>query len=118
MQIPKKFTINGQTVTVEVVDRLPSNNYGEYSDATEKVSIAKTIEENGRTIKLSHLQLENTFWHEVFHVFQFHGKGEFSESESSTYAGMMVELIHSSDLKINPNEVVNDKPIVHDYEVN
>ena len=64
MNIPKKFTINGQTINVEVVDELDSE-YGNYSDAKELISIARTVKENKETIRLSQLQIENTFWHEV-----------------------------------------------------
>lgn len=113
MNIPKSFTINGQSVTIDIVDRL-DGMYGHYSDAEEKITIARTIESDGRVIKLSPLQLENTFWHEVFHVFQFHGKGRYDEAESATYAGMLTELIRSSGLRINPNEIVVNKPEVYE----
>ncbi|MGM9533093.1 hypothetical protein, partial [Intestinibacter sp.] len=70
------------------------------------------------TIRLSQLQIENTFWHEVFHAFQFHSKGEYSEAEAASYAGMMTELIRSSNLKIIPNEIIGDKPfsVIEDSE--
>ena len=40
MKIPEKFTINGQTINVEVVGELDSE-YGNYSDAKELIRIAK-----------------------------------------------------------------------------
>ena len=64
MRIPEKFTINGQTINVEVVGELDSE-YGNYSDAKELIRIAKTIKEDKEVVKLSQLQIENTFWHEV-----------------------------------------------------
>ncbi len=64
MKIPEKFTINGQTINVEVVGELDSE-YGNYSDAKELIRIAKTIKEDKEVVKLSQLQIENTFWHEV-----------------------------------------------------
>ena len=109
MNIPKKFTINGQTINVEIVDELDSE-YGNYSDAKELIRIARTIKEDKETIRLSQLQIENTFWHEVFHAFQCHSKGEYSEAEAASYAGMMTELIRSSNLKIIPDEVIGDDP--------
>ena len=64
MKIPEKFTINSQTINVEVVGELDSE-YGNYSDAKELIRIAKTIKEDKEVVKLSQLQIENTFWHEV-----------------------------------------------------
>lgn len=64
MRIPEKFTINGQTINVEVVGELDSE-YGNYNDAKELIRIAKTIKEDKEVVKLSQLQIENTFWHEV-----------------------------------------------------
>lgn len=64
MKIPEKFTINGQTINVEVVGELDSE-YGNYSDVKELIRIAKTIKEDKEIVKLSQLQIENTFWHEV-----------------------------------------------------
>lgn len=114
MQIPKSFTINGFPITVEVVQHLEDNNYGDYSDAKELIRIAKTVKADKETVQLSPTQIENTFWHEVFHAFQFHSKGEYDERESAAYAGLMIELIRSSQLKINPNEIIQDKPKVYD----
>ncbi len=110
MNIPKKFTINGQPIHIEILDKLEDNRYGDYNDAKELIRIAKTVEVDKEIIELSESQILNTFFHEVFHAFQFHSKGEYSEAEAASYAGMMTELISSSNLKIIPNEIIGDKP--------
>ena len=100
MFIPKQFTINDQVIRVEIVDKLEGSKYGDYNDVKELIRISKTIEIDKEIINLSEDQILNTFFHEVFHAFQFHSKGEYSESEASSYAGMMVELVKSGNLKI------------------
>lgn len=116
MQIPKGFTLHGYPITVEVVNQLDDNNYGEFVDAKELIRIAKTVKVDKETVHLSQAQIENTFWHEVFHAFQWHSKGEFDETEATTYAGLMTELIKSGQIKINPNEIIVDKPKVYDND--
>lgn len=98
MDIPKQFTINGQPIRIEILDKLENNRYGDYNDAKELIRIAKTIEVDRETIELSKAQMLNTFYHEAIHSFQFHSKGVYDEAEASSYAGLMVELLYSSGI--------------------
>lgn len=116
MHIPKGFTLHGCPITVEVVNSLEDNNYGEFVDAKELIKVAKTVKVGKETVQLSQTQIENTFWHEVFHAFQWHVKGEYDEVEATSYAGLMVELIRSGQIRINPNEIIADKPKVYDND--
>lgn len=116
MQIPKGFTLHGCPITVEIVNQLEDNEYGEFNDAKELIRIARTVKVNKETIQLSQAQIENTFWHEVFHAFQWHVKGDYSETEATSYAGLMTELLRSGQVKINPNEIIPDKPKVYDND--
>ena len=98
MDIPKQFTINGQPIRVKILDKLEDNQYGNYNDVKELIQIARTIEVNKEVIHLTQLQIENTFWHEVAHAFQFHSKGEYNEAEATIFGGMMAEFIRSSGI--------------------
>ena len=101
MNIPKKFTINSQEVKIEIVDTLPDQKFGEYNCITDNIKVAKYVKDDDGTIRpLTEEQMDNTAWHEILHCFQWHSKGEFSESESSTYAGYLVEFFKSSGLII------------------
>ena len=101
MKIPEKFTINGQEIIVELLDTLPNQKFGEYCCITDKIKLAKRVkDDDGTAISLKEEQMENTFWHEVLHAFQWHSKGDFSEAESSTYAGYLLEFFKSSGLII------------------
>lgn len=72
MRIPEKFTINSQEITVELVNTLPSQNFGEYRCITDKIKLATNVkDDDGTVIPLKEEQIENTFWHELLHA--FHG---------------------------------------------
>ena len=59
-------------------DSLPNNDYGYFCDATNTIKLARTVnsEHDGEVI-LSDEQVRNTFYHELFHVFQFYFNNEF-----------------------------------------
>lgn len=70
MRIPEKFTINSQEITVELVNTLPSQNFGEYCCITDKIKLATNVkDDDGTVIPLKEEQIENTFWHELLHAF-------------------------------------------------
>ena len=101
MKIPEKFTINSQEITVELVDTLPNQNFGEYCCITDKIKLARNVkDDDGTVVPLKEEQIENTFWHELLHAFQWRSKGDFSEEESSTYSGYLLEFFKSSGLII------------------
>lgn len=106
MKIPEKFTINSQEITVELVDTLPDQNFGEYCCITDKIKLATNVkDDDGTVIPLKEEQIENTFWHELLHAFQWHSKGDYSEEESNTYAGYLVEFFKSSKLIIKQDGI-------------
>lgn len=99
MNIPKKFTINSQEVKIELVETLPDRDFGLYDCVTDTIKIATHVKTDEGTLhKLTDEQIDNTAWHEVLHAFQWHSKGEFSEEESNTYAGYLIEFFKSSGL--------------------
>ena len=99
MNIPKKFTINSQEIIIELVETLPDQKFGEYCCITNKIKLATNVkDDDGTVIPLKEEQIENTLWHEVLHAFQWHSKGDFSEEESNTYAGYLLEFFKSSGL--------------------
>jgi hypothetical protein len=106
MTIPKSFIIHGHTITVEVVELCKdSSEYGYYDDVSEKIVIAKSVKVNDTIVKLSQVQIEHTFLHELIHCFQFHIKGEFDEVEAQSYAGLLLEFFSTSHIKIDPNTI-------------
>lgn len=114
MRIPKQFTLHGHTINVREVEKMESNSYGEYNDVREKITIAHKVRDDEGLVELTQEQIEHSFWHEVFHAFQWHSKGEYDEAEAQSYAGLMVELLKSSGIKIDPNLV--HEPVEHTYD--
>lgn len=114
MKIPKQFILHGHTINVREVEKLKSNAFGEYDDAREQITIAHKVETDDELITLTSTQLEHTFWHEVIHAFQWHTKGQYDEAEAQSYAGLMLELIKTSGIKIDPNIV--HEPINSTYD--
>lgn len=114
MRIPKQFILHGHTISVREVEKLKSNAFGEYDDARELITIAHKVESGDELVTLTSEQIEHTFWHEVIHAFQWHTQGKYDEAEAQAYAGLMIELIKTSGLKIDPNTI--HEPINNTYD--
>lgn len=69
MEIPKRFKVANTDYTVDTVDKTDDGSYGWHSDVKRKIVVATTMEEDGEDVKLTEGQIENTFWHELFHCF-------------------------------------------------
>ena len=95
-KIPNSFIIYGHEILVNFKDKLKSNNYGEYNDVLEEITLAKNIEVDGELIPLREEQIMTTFLHELMHCFQFHTKCTYDEQESQIYSGLMYEFLNTS----------------------
>lgn len=93
MNIPEQFKIANQIITVKIVDKLPDNSYGHFCDVTNVIEIARSIKLEDDYILLTQEQLSNTFWHEVFHAFQFYFNTDTDEAQAQCYANFMRELL-------------------------
>lgn len=70
--LPDKFKIANQEITVVIEEILPNNNYGYFCDATNMIKLARTLKtEHDGVVTVSDEQMRNTFYHELFHAFQF-----------------------------------------------
>lgn len=96
MNIPEKFKIAGFDIKVELVDKTDDNNFGNWNDVTNTITIAKNISlKNGELTKLTERQIQNTFFHELLHAFQFYCGKEYSEIECNVFANFMVEFLET-----------------------
>lgn len=96
MLIPNKFNCAGMNIKVEVVDKLPGNEYGTWSDSLNEIKLAKVVEVENKDVTLTEQQLINTFWHEVMHCFQFYYDNSCDEAQAQVYANFMCEFINST----------------------
>ena len=96
MNIPEKFKIAGFDIKVELVDKTDDNNFGNWNDVTNTITVAKNISlKNGELTNLTERQIQNTFYHELFHAFQFYCGKEYSEIECNIFANFMVEFLET-----------------------
>lgn len=95
MQLPSEFKCAGFTIKVIIEDELPNGDYGSFCDARNEIKIARTVKSDNQIVELTEEQITNTFWHELFHCFQFYYDNEYSEGQSQTYANFMCEYFHS-----------------------
>ena len=79
-----------------LVEKTYNNNYGNWCDVTNTITIAKTIELEDKTVvELTEDQITNTFWHELIHCFQFYFDNSYSEAQSQVYANFLCEYFKS-----------------------
>jgi hypothetical protein len=96
MNIPEKFKIAGFDIKVELVDKTDDNNFGNWNDVTNTITVAKNISlRNGELTSLTERQMQNTFFHELLHAFQFYCGKEYSEIECNVFANFMVEFLET-----------------------
>lgn len=98
LKLPNKFKIANQEITVVIEDSLPNDDYGYFCDATNVIKLARTINSRyDEKITLSDEQIRNTFYHELFHVFQFYLNNKFDETQAQVYANFMCEFIETTE---------------------
>ena len=90
MEIPSSFKIGAQEYKVEIVDEL-EDNYGEYSYTPPVIQIAR--KSCGETIPPN--QMEATFWHELFHCFQYMFDCTTDEAQAQSFSNFMMEFLES-----------------------
>lgn len=92
MEIPKRFKIANTEYIVNVVDKTKDNDYGWHDDIRREISVATIMESDNEDIPLTEGQIENTFWHELFHCFQFFYNNQQDEALAQSFANFMCEF--------------------------
>ena len=100
--IPKQFNCAGFTIKVELEDHLNDNNYGCFCDATNTIKLARTVDvgefENLGKVTLTEQQIQNTFYHELMHVWQFYFNNQYDEAQAQVFANFMSEFIRKKNM--------------------
>lgn len=96
MEISKTFSIAGRKFNVEFVDILNGgNDYGSFNDLTGTIKIANKIKFGDELEIVPEGVIINTFWHELFHVFNYYYNNETSETLAQVFANFMAEYNQS-----------------------
>ena len=88
--IPSKFKIGAQWFTVEMVDEL-EDNYGEFEYVPPVIRLSRKA--NGRDLATN--QIEATFWHELFHAFQYMYNCDTDETQAQCFSNFMMEFLET-----------------------
>ena len=100
MEIPKKFRIAGHEYVVKsnnIVSVDGDSVFGANDVVRCEVLLAKTVATSEGEVAVSECQTENTFWHEVFHTFNYYWNTERDEALAQTFANFMCEFLHSKE---------------------
>ena len=81
MVIPKEITILKHRIKIIYV-RILDDAFGKFDPVNNEIKIAQYALSNDKEVALSETQILHTFWHEVFHVFQWFYEGEYNEGQS------------------------------------
>ena len=94
MKLPSEFKIANQIYKVKLVDRLEDNEFGNFDSVKAEIRIAKRVESSfdNEIYDLSEEQILNSFWHEVFHCFNWHMNTECDETIAQSFANFMREF--------------------------
>ena len=93
--IPKSINVGGQTISVNIKDRLESDKLGECCVAETRIDIAKAF--NGR--EQSYSSQVNTFYHELTHcILNTMSENELSGNEKfvSCFASFLCEAMKNA----------------------
>ena len=64
-----------------------------HSDTELVIKVARKIKsDKGEEVSLTSEQIKNSFWHEVFHAFNFYWNNETDEALAQTFANFMREF--------------------------
>ena len=94
MKLPSKFKIANQEYTVRIVDSLDDRNFGEFDCVLAEIRIARQVRSSYDEdyYDLSEEQILNSFWHELFHCFNWHMNTECDETIAQSFANFMREF--------------------------
>lgn len=91
--IPNKFRIaGGKEIQVNIVtDVNGGRDFGDFNDATNIIRIASKVKVDDVWYDQVKEDMERTYLHELFHVFQFYSGKDFDEMEAQMFSNFMYE---------------------------
>lgn len=94
--IPKSFTLGGRKWSVVYEDTIEKGRvFGQWNDEKAEVRLAKKVissYDKNELTDCSEYQLENSFWHEYGHIFQYYTTGHTDDTFAQTFATLMTEF--------------------------
>lgn len=93
--VPKSFIIACHTITIKIEEK--GDSFGEYDSLRNTITLFLEVsEDDGRHyVAQSKEQFLNTYWHEVYHVFNFFWNTEMDESLAQSFANFTCEYLNT-----------------------
>ena len=91
--IPINFKIaGGKEIQVNIVENInDGKDFGVFNDATNIIKIANKVRVEDDWYNQTEEDMERTYLHELFHVFQFYSGKDFDEMEAQMFSNFMYE---------------------------
>lgn len=101
MNIPKSFKIaGGKQIIVQIPKFIKSESgfrFGDFNDCSNIIRVANKVKINSETYSQTEEDKERTFYHELFHCFQFYAGMDMDEMVAQTFSNFMYEYTHSAN---------------------
>lgn len=99
--IPTQFNIaGGKTIKVLVREEIKDKDgykFGKFNDASNTIKIARKLFIDDECYPQTDEDMERTYYHELFHAFQFYAGMELDEMVAQTFSNFMYEYEHSKN---------------------
>lgn len=98
MRIPKKFKVAGLTITVKDVEYIGDGYvYGDFSDCTQEIRLAKKYFFEGKWINISKDLKLRVFLHELVHCFNYYFNSDTDEALAQTFSSYGIEYLQTAE---------------------
>ena len=98
--IPSQFKVAGGKVISIIIQEFIKDKdgykFGEFNDASNIIRIAEKIRIDDEEYRQTEEDMERTFWHEVFHCFQFYAGMDSDEMIAQVFSNFMYEYSHTT----------------------
>ena len=92
--IPKEFVIACNKITTKIVDE--GEDFGSFDSLRNTINISLGVRDaSGNLVIFTKEQVQNTYYHEVFHCFNYFFNTEMDEALAQTFANFMCEYLTS-----------------------
>ncbi len=98
--IPKSFKIaGGKVITVNIIHSFDEpGKFGDFIVATNTIELAKFVKDEDIEWALTEEDIERTFYHELFHVFQWYYDTDLSEVQAQVYSNFLYEYAKTKQI--------------------
>lgn len=92
--IPKEFTIACNKITIEVLEE--GEDFGEFIPLRNLIKVSlSSRDENSKLVVFTKAQVQNTFYHELIHCFNYFYNTEMDEALAQTFANLICEYLQT-----------------------